>query len=186
MSIKNKDEKKLKYTGFDKFKYDDNGVYRYHPENMKSAIRSDLEHRINMGRINLFVTLNPNIKGISIEGLQKMVRRWEYLVKERVLRGKQRDTVNKYTPFGFIEDGSTHHTRHMHLLIQVSVDRLDWFEQVVLKMWKKVCNSGSADVQRIDKTTSKELTQYVLKDIDYIPEDYSNYDNKALNRFYVG
>ena len=177
---------KLKYTGFDKFKYDNNGVYRFHPSKLKSAIQLDLEYRIKMSQINLFITLNPNIKGIGIERLEKMVRRWEYLIITRVLNGKQRNTVNKYAAFGFIEDGSTHQTRHMHLLIQAPSDRIEWFERMAYKMWKKVCNSGSANVQRVDRNTSKELAQYVLKDIDYVPDGYPNFDKHALDRMYVG
>ena len=177
---------KLKYTGFDKFKYDNKGVYRFHPSKLKSAIQLDLEHRIQTGQINLFITLNPNIKGISIGRLEKIVRWWEYLVTNRVLNGKQRNTVNKYAVFGFIEDGATHQTRHMHLLVQVPTDRLEWFERMVYKMWRKACKSGSANVQRIDKETSKELTQYVLKDIDYAPDDSQNFDKNALDRMYVG
>ncbi len=69
--------------------------------------------------------------------------------------------------------------------LQVSNDRIEWFERMAYKMWKKVCKSGSVNVQRVDRSTSKELSHYVLKDIDYIPDDYPNFDKKALDRLYV-
>ena len=174
-----------KYTGFDRFKYDVNGVSRYHHSKLRNGFQLDLEHRIKTGQINLFVTLNPNIQDISIERLTKMVKQWEYLVQSRVLRCKQRDSIGKYVAFGFIEDGSTHETRHIHLLIQVSNDRIEWIERMAYKICKKVCKSGSVNVQRVDRSTSKELSHYVLKDIDYIPDDYPNFDKKALDRLYV-
>lgn len=177
--------KNKKYTGFDRFKYDENGVYRYHPSKLKNDIKLDLEHRIRTGQINLFVTFNPNIENISIDRLHHMVKRLEYLVKERTLRGNDRDSTNRYVAFGFIEDGSTHETRHMHLLIQVCADRMKWFERMLYKKSKVVCKSASMNVQRIDRTTATNLTQYAMKDIDYEPIDCDSFDKKELSRLYV-
>ena len=145
---------KKKSTDFDKFKYGEDGVYRYHISKLKNGLQTELENKIKTGQINLFVTLNPNIDDVSFEGLKKMVDRWEYLVEDRVLRGNQRSKVENYYYWGFIEDGSTHETRHMHLLFCVPVDRLEWFERTAYKMWKKVCKSGSANVQQVNRETS--------------------------------
>lgn len=182
---KKQSTKKLKYTHIDPFKYDSNGTSRYHELKLKEAIQHDLEHRIKTGQIQFFITLNPNIKTISIDGLKRLVQRWEYRVVERVLKGKQRDIVDNYYALGFIEDGSTHETRHIHLLVHVPKDRLDWFERMAYRMWEKVCVSGSVNVQTVDKGTSNQLAKYVLKDIDYISVDALNQDKKSLDRLCV-
>ena len=137
------------------------------------AIQESMHDYLITQHFTHMITITANTE-YTADKMGKMVEHWLNDCISRMFRAKRYQ--HKVKCCGFLEFNMMGHL-HWHLLFDLPLDRVGWFERTGGRLWDKQVKSGTFDIRPIDNLVS--AVDYVTKGLScsfsyerYLPLSY--------------